>query len=110
MHPVGTDGLAEVTVDRLDYTFYSVDSRLTKRMTLRMTTVAEESCEAIVVASADGRVRLTLQQLRPQMNPPDGDLDASDLPGLSWNWWSLPVNWIDDGATEGIRDHPVVVR
>lgn len=95
-----------VTVDRIDYTFCSVGSRLARRMT----TAVEESCEAIVVASSDDHVRPRLRQLLPRKIPPNDDLDASDLPCLSWNWSRLQVSWIDGGATEGIRVHPVVVR
>lgn len=81
MLPAGTDDLAEVTVDRIDYTFCSVGLRLAKRMT----TAVEESCEAIVVASADGLVRLTLRQLLLRKIPPNDDLDASGSLCLNWN-------------------------
>lgn len=85
MRPVGTDGLAEVTVGRIDYTFCLGGSRLMRQMT-RMTTEVEESCEAIVAASDDGHVRLTLRPLLPRMIPQGGDLDASDSLCSNWNW------------------------
>lgn len=104
--PVGTDGLVEVTVGQIDYTFCSVGSRSTRQMT----TVVEESCEAIADASIGDHVLRMLRLLLPQTIPLNGDLDASDSLCLSWNWSRLPANLSDDGATVGIRDHPVVVR
>lgn len=104
--PVGTDGLVEVTVDQIDYTFYSAGSRSTRQMT----TGVEESCEAIVGASIDDHVLRMLRLLLLQKIPLHDDLDASDSLCLNWNWSRLPVNLSDDGATVGIRDHPVVVR
>lgn len=96
----------EVTVGQIDYTFCSVGSRSTRQMT----TVVEESCEAIVDASFGDHVLRMPRLLLPQMILLNDDLDASDSLCLSWNWSKLPVNLSDDGAIVEIRDHPVVVR
>lgn len=96
----------EVTAGQIDYTFCSVDSRSTRQMT----TEVEESCEATADASAADPVLRMLRLLLLRKIPPNGDLDASDSPGLSWNWLRLRANLSDDGATVGIRVRPVVVR
>lgn len=98
--------MVEVTVGQIDYTFCSVGSRSTRRMT----TGVEESCEAIADASIDGHVLRMLRLLLLQKIPPNDGLDASDSLCLNWNWSKLPVNLSGDGATVGIRDHPVVVH
>lgn len=104
--PAGTDGSVVVTVDQIDYTFCSADSRSTRQMT----TEVEGSCEAIAGASIDDHVLLMLPLPPPQKIPLYDDLDASGSLCLNWNWSRLLENLSDDGATGGIRDHPVVVR